>query len=111
MDADHPQVITGTLARMTSSMAAFKAVKAAECAAEASDVCVRWCRAHGRRQPPDLPWADRGDIAAAVKTADQRLKKQNLADHFGDISLSIKDLRQISQEMVKTKSLEKMGRP
>ncbi len=48
-------------------------------------------------------------IAAAVKTADQRLKKQNLADHFGDISLSIKDLRQISQEMVKTKSLDKMG--
>lgn len=106
--ADHPQVITGTLAGITSAMTAFKAVKAASALPKllmsVSGVLGAWPVAAA-----GLAVGGIVGITAAVKTADQHLRKQNLADHFGDISLSIKDLRQISQEMVKTKSLEKMG--
>ena len=78
--ADHPQVITGTLAGITSSMAAFKAVKAAS----ALPKLLMSVSGAGRMAGGSRRTAVGGivGIAAAVKTADQRLKKQNLADHF-----------------------------
>lgn len=69
---------------------------------------VRVCWAHGRVGAAGLAVGGIVGIAAAVKTADQRLKKQNLADLRGHQPVHKGPPADIPGDG-KTKSLEKMG--
>lgn len=48
-------------------------------------------------------------IAAYIASANKELKKQNLAEHFGSISLSLEDLQDIATRIIQTDKLGKMS--
>lgn len=45
-------------------------------------------------------------IRTEIKETNERLKEENLAEHFGDITLSLQELDDVSHDIVSTKSLE-----
>lgn len=48
-------------------------------------------------------------IASYIKKANEEMKKQNLAEHFGDISLSMEDLQKVASHIIQTDSLGKLS--
>ena len=49
-----------------------------------------------------------GGIAAAIKTAEKQAVKSNLAEHFGDIALSMGDISQVAEYIVASDNLNKI---
>ena len=49
-----------------------------------------------------------GAIALSIYETDQRLKKANLAEHFGDISLSLDDLDKVAGYIIRTDKIGKL---
>lgn len=47
-------------------------------------------------------------IATYVSKADKKMRQQNLAEHFGDIALSLEDLQEAARHIVGGKDLEKI---
>lgn len=47
-------------------------------------------------------------IATYVSKANKEMKKQNLAEHFGDISLSLEELKEVAGHIVQTDNLGKL---
>ena len=47
-------------------------------------------------------------LAAYVSKANAEMKKQNLADHFGNITLSIDELSEVAKHIIKNKNLDKL---
>lgn len=48
-------------------------------------------------------------VAAKVKVANEQMKKANLAEHFGDIALSVDELRDAAKQIVGEKDLEQLS--
>ncbi|RDY30328.1 phage tail tape measure protein [Lachnotalea glycerini] len=48
-------------------------------------------------------------IITHIKKANREMKKQNLAEHFGDIALSIEDLQEAAKNIIKTDAIEQVS--
>lgn len=93
----HPQAIKGGLTGISAALITFKAAKVAKDGAKIlasiSSMASAW------------PVAAVGvmigtivGISAAIEEAERQAAKQNLADHFGDITLSLKDLEDAARK-------------
>lgn len=103
---DHPEVIGSTLVGITGALATFKGVQTAQAGIKLlgslSGMISAW--------PVALAGVVIGGIAGivtAVKTHDRQLKKADLADHFGDIILSMKELDETARMIVDNGNMDK----
>jgi phage tail tape measure protein, TP901 family, core region len=48
-------------------------------------------------------------IAAAIKASNEEMKKQNLAEHFGDIKLSMEDLSEAAAHILQSRNFDKLN--
>lgn len=103
--ADNPGLITGTIAGIGTSLAAYKV---------ASGV-LSLASALGSLGPAGMAIMGLGGAAAvitgigtAVKKSAAEAKKANLDKHFGDISLSLSEIQKTASFIVKNKDLDKI---
>ena len=47
-------------------------------------------------------------IATAIKTAEKQAAKSNLAEHFGDIALSMEEISEAADYLIRTEGLTKV---
>lgn len=103
---DNPDVLSGTLAGIGAALLTFKAAKAAMGVAKTlstiSNIIGAWPVAVA-----GLAIGAITGIAAAVKTANNQMKRQSLAEHFGDITLSMEELQAVAHDLVYTDAIGK----
>ena len=95
----HPDVINGTLTGIVAAMGTFKTVQVAKngiaLLGKLSGMITAWpVAAFGLAAGAIV------GIAAAVKSNNNRLKKEDMARRFGDISLSMKELDETARMIV-----------
>jgi len=94
--AKNPQVIEGGIAGITSALLTFKAVKAAKngvkLLSSLSGIVSAWPVAAA-----GLAIGAIVGITTAIQEAERKAAQQSLAEHFGDITLSLKDLEEAAR--------------
>lgn len=103
---DNPGVIVGSITAVGSALATYKIANGV----------VEIAGALGSLGP--VGWTIMGigatagiitGIGTAVKKSAEEAKKANLARHFGDVSLSVKELDRVARQVVRNKNVEKIG--
>ncbi len=94
--AKNPQAIEGGIAGITSALLTFKAVKAAKngvkLLSSLSGIVSAWPVAAA-----GLAIGAIVGITTAIQEAERKATQQSLAEHFGDITLSLKDLEEAAR--------------
>lgn len=94
--AKNPQAIEGGIAGITSALLTFKAVKAAKngvkLLSSLSGIVSAWPVAAA-----GLAIGAIVGITTAIQEAERKAAQQSLAEHFGDITLSLKDLEEAAR--------------
>lgn len=94
--AKNPQVIKGGITGITSALLTFKAVKAAKngvkLLSSLSGIVSAWPVAAA-----GLAIGAIVGIKTAIQEAERKAAQQSLAEHFGDITLSLKDLEEAAR--------------
>ena len=94
--AKNPQVIKGGITGITSALLTFKAVKAAKngvkLLSSLSGIVSAWPVAAA-----GLAIGAIVGITTAIQEAERKAAQQSLAEHFGDITLSLKDLEEAAR--------------
>lgn len=94
--AKNPQVIKGGITGITSALLTFKAVKAAKngvkLLSSLSGIVSAWPVAAA-----GLAIGAIVGITTAIQEAERKVTQQSLAEHFGDITLSLKDLEEAAR--------------
>lgn len=105
---ENPDVITGSLAGITAAFGTFKTVQAAKNGValfgRLSGMISAWPVAAA-----GLAIGGIVGIGTAIKTAQKEAARANLDRHFGDITLSMEELEETAQLIVKSKNFEKIG--
>lgn len=103
--ADNPGVITGPIAGIGTSLAAYKT---------ASGV-MSLAKSFGALTPAGMGIMALGGVAGvitgivtSIKKSEAEAKRANLAAHFGDISLSISELQETAEAMLQNQSLDQL---
>lgn len=96
---NHPGVIKGTLAGIVTTMGTFKAFQAAKngimLLKTLSGMMSAWpVAAFGLAAGAIV------GIGTAIKEAEREAAKANLAEHFGDIALSVEELEEVARHIV-----------
>ena len=109
---DHPDVIAGGLAAIGTTITTMKVAQTLNTTATA-------VKALGVAMASNPVLAAVGMAALAggavvgmttqMKIADEKLKQQNLKDHFGDITLSMNELERMATQVIDNGNLEKIG--
>lgn len=101
----HPDLLVSTIVGIGAALAAYKVAKGISSLATAltslSPAGIAVLAISG-------VVAVIAGIVTAVKRANAELKRQNLAEHFGDIALSLEDLHDIAGYIVQTDDLGKL---
>ncbi len=101
---NNPEVLSGSLMGIGAAFGTFKAVKGVshvvKSITDLSKLVSAWPIAVA-----GLAIGGIVGIATAIKTSNEKLKKENLAEHFGSISLSIEELKQVASDLLYTDSL------
>ena len=105
---ENPEVITGSLAGIAAAFGTFKTVQAAKNGVaflgSLSGMISAWPVAAA-----GLAIGGIVGIGTAIKTAKKEAAQANLDKHFGDITLSMEELEETAQLIVKSKNFEKVG--
>lgn len=101
---DNPHVLAGGLMGIGGALATFKAAQGVSHAVKSisnlSKLVSAWPVAVA-----GLAIGGIVGISTAIKTSNEKLKKENLAEHFGNISLSIEELQQVASDLLYTDSI------
>ncbi|MCI5713665.1 MAG: phage tail tape measure protein [Lachnospiraceae bacterium] len=107
--AKHPDVIKSSIVGIGTSLVSFKV------ASKVRDVTksIQEMRMVLSANPLSMAIGGIGvavGVFSAIRTeireTNERLKKENLAEHFGDITLSLQELEEVSNDIVSTNSLK-----
>ena len=105
---ENPEVITGSLAGIAAAFGTFKGFQAAKngvaLLGKLSGMISAWPVAAA-----GLAIGGIVGIGTAIKTAKKEAAQANLDKHFGDITLSMEELEETAQLIVKSKNFEKVG--
>lgn len=102
---DHPDVIVSTIAGIGTTLAVYKV----------ANNIMKLAQAFTALSPAGLAILGLAGVVAVISgiathtaLANREMKKQNLAEHFGDISLSLEDLKEVADSIIRTDSLGKI---
>jgi len=109
--ADHPDLISSFLIGIGSSLVAFKVAVGVQTLTKAFAGLGAILTNPFALAITAVALAIGGaaGIAAYVKKANKEMKEQNLADHFGSISLSLDEIQSIATRMIETDKLGKLA--
>ncbi|BBF42008.1 phage tail length tape-measure protein [Lachnospiraceae bacterium KM106-2] len=108
----NPKVIVSTVAGIGSSLLAYKT------ASGVRSLATSFIKLKGVLTNPfaaaitgvGIAIGGAAGIASYIKMANAELKRQNLADHFGNISLSLSDLQEVANHIVQSQSLTNLSK-
>lgn len=110
---EHPDVIAGGLAAIGTTITTMKVAKTITDTAGAMDTLRVAMMSNPVTAAIGVAAIAGGAImgvATKVKMANAELKKQNLANHFGDISLSLGELKDTAEQIVGEDVLNQLGK-
>lgn len=110
---EHPDVIAGGLAAIGTTITTMKVVKTITDTAGAMDtlrVAMMSNPVTAALGAAAIAGGAIMGVATKVKMANAELKKQNLANHFGDISLSLGELKDAAGQIVGEDVLNQLGK-
>lgn len=110
---EHPDVIAGGLAAIGTTITTMKVVKTITDTAGAMDalrVAMMSNPVTAALGAAAIAGGAIMGVATKVKTANAEMKKQNLANHFGDISLSLGELKDAAEQIIGEDVLNQLGK-
>ena len=110
---EHPDVIAGGLAAIGTTITTMKVVKTITDTAGAMDALRVAMMSNPVTAAISVAAIAGGAImgvATKVKMANAEMKKQNLANHFGDISLSLGELKDAAEQIIGEDVLNQLGK-
>lgn len=109
---EHPDIIAGTLAGIGTTITSLKLIKTVQDAATAMNVFRLAMMGNPITAALGVLALAGGAIigvSTKMKMANAEMKKQNLAEHFGDISLSLGELNEMAAHIVGEKTLNELS--
>ncbi|MFW6680674.1 phage tail tape measure protein [Lacrimispora sp. AGF001] len=109
---EHPDIIAGTLAGIGTTITSLKLIKTVQDAATAMNVFRLAMMGNPITAALGVIALAGGAIigvSTKMKMANAEMKKQNLAEHFGDISLSLGELNEMAAHIVGEKTLNELS--
>lgn len=110
---EHPDVIAGGLAAIGTTITTMKVVKTITDTAGAMDalrVAMMSNPVTAALGAAAIAGGAIMGVATKVKMANAEMKKQNLANHFGDISLSLGELKDAAEQIIGEDVLNQLGK-
>lgn len=110
---EHPDVIAGGLAAIGTTITTMKVVKTITDTAGAMDalrVAMMSNPVTAALGAAAIAGGAIMGVATKVKMANAEMKKQNLANHFGDISLSLGELKDAAEQIIGENVLNQLGK-
>lgn len=110
--ADNPDVIVGGLAAIGTTITSLKVAQTITSTAKAMNALRMAMMANPVTAAIGVAAAAGGAVVglgAKIKIANAELKKQNLAEHFGDISLSLDELGYVAGQIINNGNLDKLS--
>lgn len=109
---ENPDVIAGGLAAIGTTITALKVAKTITDTAQAMNALKVAMMSNPVTAAVGIAAMAGGaivGIAAKVKTAEAQLKRQNLAEHFGDINLSLSELKETAGQIIDNGQLDNLN--
>lgn len=109
---DNPDVIVGGLAAIGTTITSLKVAQTITSTAKAMNALKLAMMANPVTAAIGITAAAGGAIVGLgvkIKMANAELKKQNLAEHFGDIHLSLEELEDVAGQIINNGNLDKLG--
>ncbi len=109
---DNPDVIVGGLAAIGTTITSLKVAQTITSTAKAMNALRLAMMANPVTAAIGITAAAGGAIVGLgvkIKMANAELKKQNLAEHFGDIHLSLEELEDVAGQIINNGNLDKLS--
>lgn len=109
---DHPDVIAGGLAAIGTTITSLKLAQTITTTAGAVKALSAALASNPVTAAIGVAAVAGGAVVGLItqiKIADEKLKRQNLADHFGEISLSMEQLRDVAGQIIDNGNISKIG--